>query len=442
MQIRLLQKVRAITTSFWFIPSLFTLAGLVAAILALRLDMNIPVQQWSENNPVLFTSGEAARTLLATLAGSAISVAGVVFSITIVVLNMAAAQFGPGLLTKFMHHRGTQVVLGAFVATFTYCLIVMRFVDDEGGFVPHIAANFGLLLGLLSFFLLIYFIHHVSMFVQVARVIDDVASKMEHTLRKAFPERKTAEQDAPDEEVDDDLVQQMHEQGAAVSADSPGYLEAIDQQQLLKLAHAGDLLILLNYRPGHFVLPGSDLALVSPAERLDGKTAKSIRQCLAFGPERSLTQDPEFAVHQLVEIAMRSLSPSINDPFTALNCMDQLAAALTLLASRRLRSRYLRDDDAKIRVITNPLTYSGIVDAAFNQVRQMATGKAAVVFRLLELVAELGGRDLPESFRDALEGQLEAIRETNENLFKSVFDSDQFLARLRKAERSVARIAT
>lgn len=442
MQIRLLQKTREITSSFWFIPSVMTLLALAAAIVALRFDMNLSVQQWAKNNPVLFTSGEGARTLLATLAGSAISVAGVVFSITIVVLNMAAAQFGPGLLSKFMHHRGTQVVLGAFVATFTYCLIVLRFVDDEGGFVPHIAANIGLSLGLLSFFLLIYFIHHVSMFVQVSRVIEDVASNMETTLRTAFPERNAEEHDDPDEEMGDDLVQELREQGIAVSADRPGYLEAVDQRQLLKIANDRDLQILLNFRPGHFVVQGSELALVSPAERLDDATAATIRRHLAFGPERSLTQDPEFAVHQLVEIALRSLSPAVNDPFTALNCIDRLASALALLGTRQLPSRYVRNDADEIRIIINPITYSGIVDAAFNQVRQLAQGKASVTFRMMELITELGERDLPQSFRDALEVQLEAIREANDGMFKSVFDRDQFQARLRKAEASVSRIAT
>lgn len=437
MQIRLTQKIRDVTSSVWFIPSVLTLVGLAAAVFALRLDTNPAVQDWTERNAVLFTSGEGARALLATLAGSSISVAGVIFSITIVVLNMAAAQFGPGLLGKFMRHRGTQTVLGLFVATFTYCLIVMRFVHEDGGFVPHISANIGLLLGLVSFFMLIYFIYHVSEFIQVARVIDDVATKLEKAFLKNFPERESEQEHAPDEEVDDELVCTIEDEGVAVNAETPGYLEAIDQDRLKAIATKKNMQILLQYRPGHFVIQDAAIAKVVPAGAIDDTTAAAIRQCLAFGPERSLAQDPEFAVRQLVEIALRSLSPSVNDPFTALNCIDRLVAALALLAKRKLRSRYIRDDDNKVRVVTNPLTYTGIVDAAFNQIRQTAENRAAVTFRILDLIAELGHRELPESFRAALKAQLDAIREENSNAFQNEFDRKQYLARLKKSEKSV-----
>lgn len=438
MQTRLLHHVQDVTSSFWFIPSLLTLAGLGAAALALRLDMIFEVQTWAKQNPVLFTSGDGARTLLATLAGSAISVAGVVFSITIVVLNMAAAQFGPRLISNFMRHRGTQLVLGAFVCTFTYSLVVLRFVGDEGGFVPHIAANLGFLLGLLSFFLLIYFIQHVSVFITAGRVIDDVASKMEHSVREAFP-RRNGDESSPDEEDDDEILQRFEESGAAVTSGETGYLQVVDQDELVTIAAQTGVQLLLKYRPGHFVIRDSDFARMLPADRLNEETCEAIRACLAFGPERSMAQDPEFAVHQLVEIALRALSPGINDPFTALNCIDRLGATLAQLSGRRLPSRYLRDEAGKVRVIVNPLTYTGIVGAGFNQVRQFAHGNAAVTFRLLELIAELAHRDLPDAFREALHVQLQAIRDDGRNRFDSETDRKHYAERLRDAEHWLER---
>lgn len=439
MQTRLRQHVRELTTSFWFIPTFLTLASICAAIGALRVDMFFSMGQWAAENPVLFTSGEGARTLLATLAGSAISVAGVVFSITIVVLNMAAAQFGPRLLGNFMHHRGTQVVLGAFVATFTYSLIVLRFVDDSGGFVPHVAANIGFLLGLLSFFLLIYFIHHVSVFIQAARVIDDVATKMERALKNSFPERRPNEKQSPDEEDDDGSIRRLEESGKKVTTRRAGYLQVVDQQNLLTIATHKNLEILMNFRPGHFVIQDATVARVLPAENLDDEAAEAICECLGFGLERSMAQDPEFAVHQLVEIALRALSPGINDPFTALNCIDRLGAALALLASRQLPSRYLRDSTGRIRVITNPLTYSGIVDAAFNQVRQISHGNAAVTFRMLELIAELAHRDNPDAFLETLAGQLGAMKQENTGSFQNNYDREHYETRLREAQAAIAR---
>lgn len=437
MQLRIRHHIRQVVESFWFIPSLMTLAGLLAAAAGLRLDMVFAVQELAKENPLLFTSGEGARTLLATLAGSAISVAGVVFSITIVVLNMASTQFGPRLIGNFMHHKGTQVVLGAFVATFTYSLVVLRFVHDGGGFVPHISANFGFLLGLLSFFLLIYFIHHVSVFIQAARVIDDVAVKMEKSLRSGFPERRSRTEKTPDEEDDDSTVPSSGEHGAAVTADRPGYLQVIDLDKLVETACAHDIQILMKYRPGHFIIQDAIIAEVTPPEKLDARTVDAVRACLAFGPERSETQDPEFAVYQLVEVALRALSAGINDPFTAMNCLDRIAAALALLATRRLPSRYLRDANGALRVITDPLTYGGVVDAAFNQVRQSANGHVAVLFRMLEIVAELARREIPDAFRDALARQLRAIESGVSGGFNNEIDTQHYLERLANAEKAI-----
>lgn len=436
MQLRLRHRIRSVTSSFWFIPTLLTIVALIAAGAMLHLDQQIAISQWAKQNPVLSTSAEGARNLLATIAGSAISVAGVVFSITIVVLNMAAAQFGPSLISNFMHHRGTQVVLGAFVSTFTYCLVVLRFVDDESQFVPHIAANFGFLLGLTSFFLLIYFIHHVSVFIQAERVIDDVAGKMERVLRASFPERRAKEK-TPDDEQNDETERQFDD-SAHVIARCGGYLQVADVQRLLAVAVRHDICIALHYRPGHFVIKGAKFANVIPAAKMNDAIADAVHQCLALGPQRSETQDPEFAVYQLVEIALRALSTGINDPFTALNCIDHLGAALALLAERELPSRYVRDEHRRVRVVRNPLTYAGIVEAEFDQIRQTAQGNAAVIFRLLNTLTELGHRNLPDAFRNALIKQLHAIRAQNRESFDNKVDQEAYEARLTAAEKTLS----
>lgn len=436
MRSRFRQHINDLTSSFWFIPALLTVVALLLVAGALWLDFELSVSEWARENPVLFTGGEGARNLLATIAGSAISVAGVVFSITILVLNMASTQFGPGLLANFMHHRGTQVVLGAFVGTFTYCLIVLRFVDEEA-FVPHIAVNVGMVLGLVSFFLLIFFIHHVSIFVRVARVIDDVATNMETALRNSFPERNRHEERTPDDEERDARSGHSVEEGLAVAAKNPGYVLVIEHERIVDLARKRGVSILLFYRPGQFVIPGTAFARASPADSIDDEFSECLRKYVVLGPERSVEQDPEFAVQQLVQIALRSLSPAINDPFTAYNCLHRLGAALALLATRRLPSRYLEDEEGTVRLIVNALTYKGIVNAAFSPIRQAAAGRANVVLYILDVISELATLELPEAFRDALLEQLKAIRTQNDNGFRSATDQDEYERLCRKAERAL-----
>lgn len=436
MHIRLRQRLESLFSSFWFLPGLITLLAIGLAIVMLRLDHSLAVAQWARENPVLFTSGEGARNLLATVAGSTISVAGVVFSITVLVLSMASRQFGPGLLGNFMQHRGTQVVLGAFVGSFSYCLIVLRFVHDEEGFVPHLAVNAGLLLGLISFFLLIYFIHHVSVFIRVSRVIDDVALKMERTLCEAFPERNAGDSETPDSEAHSELAERLDREGTDILVHRPGYIQVIDFDRLNELACRYDARLRMNYRPGHFIMRGAGIAKALPA-RHDEQFARQIAACVTIGPERSSAQDPEFAVHQLVEIALRALSPGVNDPFTAINCIDRLGAALALLATRKLPSRFIEDAAGTIRVITNPLTYDGIVQAAFNQVRQAAHGHLDVRLRLLEVMTQLGKRQLPEPFRNALRQEVESIEAGQDHDFHSEIDRREYDRRRQAALDSI-----
>lgn len=453
MLFRISQLGGRIVASYWFIPSLLAVAAMLAAGGMLRLDMQLGSSDWSTGDFPLITTAAGARTLLATIAGSAISVAGVVFSITIVVLNMAAAQFGPRLLGNFMQHRGTQFVLGSFMATFVYCLVVLSFVTDvpnNGLSVPQLSVGLGIVLGICSFLLLIYFIHHVSVFIQAAHVIDDVASSLRSVLQRTFPEHETAQQKTPDEETEDDLDARLENEGRAVNALQSGYVQAIDHAQLRWLAQKHQAYFKLLHRAGHFVIAGEALLLAElPGRTTDQREGKQgedafdeslqrqLRNSFLLGTARVANQDPEYAVDQLVEIALRALSPGINDPYTAINCIDRIAAMLAELAGRQLPSRYLRDDNGRRCVVTNPFTYSGVVDVAFDQLRQQADGNAAVMFRLLEVIQRLGERDLPKPFRDALAEQLKAIGHLSRDDFRNPRDQEMYRERVAAAKSAI-----
>ena len=437
MNFHLLQWLRAIASSYWFIPASMALWSVGLAAVLLYVDAVVDTASYLLRYLPLVSSPEGARSLLATIAGSAISVAGVVFSITIVVLNMASAQFGPRLLRNFMEKAGTQVVLGAFLGTFIYCIIVLGFVRGTES-LPVLSTAAGMVLGINSFVLLIYFIHLVSVSIQASNVIDDAAGRMRGIMRATFPERDPdagSPENTPDEESED-LDKRLAEEGESIPATAAGYIQAIDVGRLLQLAQDRDAVIRMPLRPGHFVMRGETIAsLMSSGNAED--CADAIRAAIRLGNERSSAHDPEFAIHQLVEIALRALSPGINDPYTAINCIDRLGAMLAELASRELPSRYQRDADGRRRVVVNPFTYAGVVDAAFDQLRQHADGNAAVMFRLVEVIGRLGSLGGPDPFVAALQRQLEAIGSESRDDFRNPVDREGYAERFEAAQAAL-----
>lgn len=442
MKTYLLRLWLGLRTSYWFIPGALAAIAAALAVALIATDVVIQGRELSGLGRFATVGPEGARTLLSTIASAAITVAALVFSITMVVLNMASAQFGPRLLPNFMRQKATQLVMGVFVGTFLYCLLTLAAVTSEAGrtFVPQFAVAGGLVLGVLAFMLLIYLFHHISVFVQAARIIDDVASGLEHALRSSFPERVEGAARTPDDEAREDDADSPddEEKGRPVAALRSGYVEAIDAADLVELATERGIVIELVCRPGHFVYQGHPLARAAPATKVDETLAADIARAIVTGPERTSAQDPEFAVHQLVEVAVRALSPGVNDPYTALNCIDRLAAALCLLAGRDLPSRYVRDANGRVRLVTVPYTYGGVVDAAFNQIRQAAQGHLAVLLRLLEAIAEIASGDIPEPFREALHAQAEAIRESASGRFSARADRAAFDERVRAAFGALA----
>jgi uncharacterized membrane protein len=401
-----------------------SLAAVAMAALMGWLDYTLQDRRVLGLDDLYLTGPEGARAVMATLAGSAISVTSVVFSITMVVLSMAAAQFGPRLLRNFMDHGGTQFVLGTFVATFIYCLLVLAMVRSEDGhsFVPQFAAAIGVLLGVISFGLLIYFIHHVSVFIQAPFVIADVGRRLDHALRKSFPESSADSDSGRDAGSGAAVDMPVPPNGSRpIRAHKSGYVQGIDLESLDGLACECDLMIWVQVRPGQYLLAGRTCAMVS-GRQSEEAIDKAVRQALVLGSERTATQDPEFAVDQLVEIALRALSPGVNDPFTAINCIDRLGASLALLASLQAQSSIRFDDEGRARVVVDCFTHAGVIDAAFHKIRQCARDSPPVTLRLLEVINQLGRGDLPEHHRQTLQAQADAIHEASRERFASAND--------------------
>lgn len=376
-------------TSYWFVPTLMTAGAIGLSFASVHIDEQVKAEWVRTVGWIWAGSPEGAREVLSTIAGSMITVAGVAFSITIVALTLASSQFGPRLLRNFVRDLGNQVVLGTFVSTFVYCLLVLRTVRGSDGaeFVPYLSVTLGIAFSLASLGVLIYFIHHVASAIQAEPLIASVAAELEDAIEEMFPE----ELGEPGPESSAEAPVEIKAEGARVEARRSGYVEAIDDGELMSIATAESLVLELLRIPGSFVIEGGELVRAWPPDRLGPEAADRIRECFILGRRRTPAQDPEYAVHQLVEIGVRALSPGINDPFTAMTCLDWLGAALSELARRKIPSRYRYDERRFLRVIADGTDFPKMADAAFNQIRQYGRHSVSVLLRLLDTVAAVAG---------------------------------------------------
>ena len=378
MKARLQAWIEWLGDLFWLRPALIVLGCLGLAQLGVWLEMahvagydaSSPNQNWGYSG-----GAEGARALLSAVASSIIGVAGTTFSITIAALTLASGQMGPRLLRNFTRDARNQVVLGIFLGTFAYALMVLRTVRtvQESPFVPHLAITGAIVLALLSLATLIWFVHHIAASINVETVIDavhrDLCIAVEtRTLDKAgmTPPAQTLA-------------------AGVVPVTGSGYLQALDEDELADWAHEHGVVVALRARPGDYVPTGFPVALLSAG--VEG-AEDAVRGALTFGRRPAALQDLEYSIRQLVEIAVRALSPGINDPFTAGSVVDHLGDALCRVASRHLPTGAVVRDGQVVLVV--PVTdYDGLCDAMFHMIRQNAAGSVHVLARMLDVLTRI-----------------------------------------------------
>jgi uncharacterized membrane protein len=391
MKMLILKYWDRIGSSLWFIPLAMAGGAVVLAFMSVALDASMTDELRDAWGLEAFTAGaEGSSALLGTIAGSMITIAGVVFSMTLVALSLASSQLGPRLLRNFMRDTTTQVVLGTFVATFIYCLLVLRTIRraEEVIFVPHLSVSLGVVLAVVSVGVLIYFIHHVSASLQVNEVVAKVSEELNEGVDRLFPE--SIGRDAPlirTKSPDTAFLRGFDQEASEVGAAGDGYIQFVDADVLLALAIEEDVVLRLERRPGHYVVAEQAVVLVWPSEQMADQIKARIHSAFTLGNQRSPRQDFECTVNQLVEIAVRALSPGLNDPFTAITCVNHLGSALCRLAQREIPSPYRHDAQGQIRVIAHSVTFAEVTDASFNQIRQYSRSSAAVTICLLETIA-------------------------------------------------------
>ena len=428
-----------LNSSYWFVPALLGVGALGLSLITITIDVNLS-DRWLVELGVVYLpamQSEGARAVLTTVASSMITVAGVVFSLTLLVLTQASRQFGPRLLVNFMHDRTNQVVLGVFVATFVYALSVLRVVTDDGeagfeAFVPQLSLLIALLFTLATVAMLVYFFHHIAESVRVTHVLADIDRALKQRLQ-SLPER--------DEDPDGSEAAAIHarfrEDAGALTARRGGYLQEVDAATLAELAHERDAFIRLRPVVGSFVLRGTPLADVHPTTATDA-LADGVDRAVILGEDRSLTQDLGFLFDEYLEIALRALSPSTNDPFTARSCVDRIGQNLLELDRRQVPPQVHRDEDGVARVFV-PLQSKGLLARyLLAELRRGGKEHFIVIEHLVEMLATLRREARDPAMLVAVEEELEAVIEVTEETL-----SGRDHARLRAiAERSDADAAT
>jgi uncharacterized membrane protein len=301
------------------------------------------------------------------------------------------------------------------VATFVYCVVVLMSIGpgDRGEFVPHISITTAFGLVLIDLVVLIYFIHHIATQIQLPQVIASIAKDLTQAValqsgdQPRFATRKPTQGPSLDE-----LLARIETSGSVIRTPKSGYLQFIRHQTLVRVATEADAVIRLPYRPGHFLVEGRELASVWPPEAAE-RVAEYLARAQATGPHRTLTQDVAFGVDQLVEIAIRALSPAVNDTFTALTCIDWLGDSLCKIAPVWAPTGVHRDHRGVIRVISDQVSYERLVQRAFEKIRQASRGMPAVMIRQLEALTTIMEQTTDPQRAQVLMDQAAMIRRAN-----------------------------
>jgi uncharacterized membrane protein len=414
-------------TNLWLVPVVQTLGivvlfGITYTVDRMAYDGWIQFPSW-----VLNGSADSARVVLATVAAAIITVVGIVFSITIVALTLASTQFGPRMLRNFVRDPGTQVSLGTFVASFCYAMVALVSVGGgpHGDFVPHLSITVTFVLTLADVAVLIFFLNHIASMIQLPVVIARIAATLDNEIAALDVGGDIGAARGPTHE---ELCARLEESGAPIRTPRSGYLQVVRHDSLLKTATKADAVIQLPYRPGHFVVAGQVIAWVWPPE-----AAESVEVRLALGhitgAYRTLPQDISFGFDQLVEIALRALSPAVNDTFTGMTCVDWIADGLCRISTSWRPQRIRRDAEGNIRVIAYQPDFERLVERTFDTIRQAAVGMPAIMIRQLEAIAKIIEQTPDRRNQTPLIRQAEAIQRSNLATVADPSDRDDVTAR-------------
>jgi len=414
-----------IRSSFWFVPSLVVADSIAIALALIQAD-TVWGDHWRATWPRLFGTGaEGARQMLSTLAGSMMSVMGITFSMTLVALTLASSQYTSRILRNFMRSGVTQGTLGIFAGIFTYCLIVLRSIrGGEAEFVPSLAVLFAFALALDGVVVLIFFIHHIASSIQASSIIASITQETIAAIDRFLPEDIG---DGPDE---DQAFQHLEERAwRAVPAETSGYIQSVDGDALLRLARDRTTVLRMERGVGAFVVRSTALASFALEDPPDRETISALNASCSISRQRTVEQDPAFGIRQIVDIALKALSPGVNDTSTAVMCIDYLTAILARSAPREFPRSCLYEE-GELRVVTIAPTFEGLLAESLDQIRGSAAGNAGIMARMLSALETLADFTVSPRRRLAIRDQVQWLAEVAGRTIESKHDRDRLARRL------------
>ncbi len=441
-------------STLWFVPALIVLGSLALGMVMVQLSA-IADDEILARWPRLFgANAESSQAMLSAIAGSMITVAGVTFSITMVAVTQASSQYTPRILRNFMRDRANQVVLGIFVGIFAYCLVVLRTIrsSDDYTFVPSFAVLLSMVLAILGIGVLIFFVHHIASTLQASTILERVSQDTVKAVDDLFPESMGEELEV--DELEESALKLAADGLSAaawrtVPAKRTGYIQRLDVDGLLTEAGEHGIVIRMEHGIGDFVVEGLPLAAFLPRPALDSdptegprggehEIARAIASQFLVSSYRTVDQDVAFGIRQLVDIALKALSPGINDTTTAVSCVDYLGAVLARLSRRRLEQPY-RAVDGELRVIARGPSFQSLVRESVDEIRQNASNNVSVLARLLEKLSVVASVTRCPVRRALIVEQIALIREVVERTVETPSDRHRLML---LAERSAVEAST
>ena len=423
MNQRLLHLIERLRASFWVIPAVMMAAAILLSQGFLAIDQHWNIEQLPGFGWLTQRDPDSARALLSTVAGSTITVAGTVFSITTVALTLASNQFGPRLVRNFIRDRGTQTSLGIFLSTFVYALLVTRGIDASApGSRQTLSVSFALLLTLACIAYLIYFIHNVAQSIQIDNITFQINREFRSALETIYPaddcrDPRYCRRDLREVNLGDDAL--------CVRAHDEGYVQRIDRQKLIDWASKHDCCVQLEIHPGAFLYHWGTVARVfDPPRDIDSRSiADAIQDAVTLGAQPTAEQDAIFSVRQLAQIAVRALSPGINDPFTAYTCIDRLVDGMGIILQRPELPNCFHDDEQTLRLVTTELDFADVLAAALDEIREYGRDSGVVMRHLLSALEELAEICTRRSDRNAMRALVKRLAEDCEKSIADRFDT-------------------
>lgn len=319
----------AVKSSYWFVPLILTVLAIILAYLSVWLDAEMGIPASFLPSALTDTAPSGARAVMSVVAGAVIGTTGVMFSLTLVAVSFASSQYGPRLIGNFMGDHGTQWSLGILIATFVYSVIVLKAIEgsdgvDTGIFIPHFSVFLALVLMLISVGAMIYFIHHVPETINVSKLVAGIGHRLETAIREEMesPPPTMAREGRPADPLK-----------VSICLNQTGYLQSLDLTRLSHIARQIDCDAWLLVSPGAFVTRIDHVMELRGIEDISSDLEARIQACFALGDAPTVEQNPTFFARQLSEVATRALSPGVNDPYTAIECVHRIQAALELAIS-------------------------------------------------------------------------------------------------------------